>query len=177
MTERRIDPEDGAACPGDVSWYTWEEFSSFYTAKYKKKAIEAYWEECEVKKGQPCRKPKAAAKAKAKAKVKAKAKAKAESKARPFEAANPGQKIGARLQELCVFDLSVAMVPPAGVAADLGHLERSEIGAARLRKSDVKGYVMEVGQKPIDNLEECLGEAWPSPCSKLIGGQWAPGIP
>ncbi|CAE7939883.1 MDH2, partial [Symbiodinium sp. KB8] len=38
-------------------------------------------------------------------------------------------------------------VPPAGVAADLGHLER---------KSDVKGYVMEVGSKPIDNLKECL---------------------
>ncbi|CAK9107794.1 Malate dehydrogenase [Durusdinium trenchii] len=51
------------------------------------------------------------------------------------------------VKELCVFDLSVAMVPPAGVAADLGHLER---------KSDVKGYVMEVGQKPIDNLKECL---------------------
>merc|ERR1712228_686424 len=49
--------------------------------------------------------------------------------------------------ELCIFDLSVAMVPPAGVAADLGHLER---------KSKVKGYVMELGAKPIDNLEECL---------------------
>jgi len=49
--------------------------------------------------------------------------------------------------ELCIFDLSVAMVPPAGVAADLGHLER---------KSKVKGYMMELGAKPIDNLEECL---------------------
>merc|ERR1712039_935524 len=33
------------------------------------------------------------------------------------------------------------MVPPAGVAADLGHLER---------KSAVKGYVMEVGKNPIE---------------------------
>ena len=39
----------------------------------------------------------------------------------------------ASLQELCIFDLSVAMVPPAGVAADLGHLERRaayEVGPA-----------------------------------------------
>merc|ERR1712061_429416 len=51
------------------------------------------------------------------------------------------------VKELCVFDLSVAMVPPAGVAADLSHLEK---------KADVKGYVMEVGKSPIDFLEECL---------------------
>merc|ERR1712048_1306036 len=51
------------------------------------------------------------------------------------------------VKELCVFDLSVAMVPPAGVAADLSHLEK---------KAAVKGYVMEVGSKPVDNLEECL---------------------
>merc|ERR1719356_438768 len=51
------------------------------------------------------------------------------------------------VKELCVFDLSVAMVPPEGVAADLSHLEK---------KAAVKGYVMEVGQKPIDYLEECL---------------------
>merc|ERR1711976_892084 len=51
------------------------------------------------------------------------------------------------VKELCVFDLSVAMVPPAGVAADLGHLEK---------KASVKGYVMEVGKNPIDFLEECL---------------------
>jgi len=51
------------------------------------------------------------------------------------------------VKELCVFDLSIAMVPPAGVAADLGHLER---------KSAVKGYVMEVGKAPVDHLEECL---------------------
>merc|ERR1719262_1898209 len=51
------------------------------------------------------------------------------------------------VKELCVFDLSVAMVPPEGVAADLGHIEK---------KADVKGYVMEVGKNAIDHLEECL---------------------
>jgi malate dehydrogenase len=49
--------------------------------------------------------------------------------------------------ELNVFDLNVAMVPPAGVAADLGHLEKT---------AKVTGYVMEVGQKPVDNLKDCL---------------------
>merc|ERR1712039_1132876 len=38
-------------------------------------------------------------------------------------------------------------VPPAGVAKDLSHLER---------KSKVQGHVMDVGNKPIDHLEECL---------------------
>merc|ERR1712151_1284278 len=51
------------------------------------------------------------------------------------------------VKELCVFDLTVAMVPPAGVAQDLAHLER---------KCSVKGYVMDPAQKAIDNLEECL---------------------
>merc|ERR1719409_668589 len=51
------------------------------------------------------------------------------------------------VRELCVFDLNIAMVPAAGVAADLGHVER---------KSAVKGFEMVVGGKPIDNLEECL---------------------
>merc|ERR1712232_1535259 len=47
----------------------------------------------------------------------------------------------------CIFDLNVAMVPPAGVATDLSHLER---------KCSVKGYQMGVGKNPIDHLEECL---------------------
>merc|ERR1712050_653216 len=51
------------------------------------------------------------------------------------------------VKELCVFDLSVAMVPPAGVAADLSHIETGV---------KVKGYVMEVGSKPIDHTEDCL---------------------
>jgi len=36
---RRVDPDDGAA-------YTWEEFSTYYKGKYKKKAVEEYWGEC-----------------------------------------------------------------------------------------------------------------------------------
>merc|ERR1712032_1543476 len=52
------------------------------------------------------------------------------------------------VSELSVYDLTIAMVPPAGVAADLSHIEA---------KSDVKGYVMEVGQQASDHLEECLG--------------------
>lgn len=51
--EKRVDPEDGAA-------YTFEELAAFYKGKYKKKAIESYWEmECTVAK------PKSKAKAKA----------------------------------------------------------------------------------------------------------------
>ena len=39
MADRRVDPDDGAA-------YTWEEFSTYYKGKYKKKAVEEYWGEC-----------------------------------------------------------------------------------------------------------------------------------
>lgn len=51
------------------------------------------------------------------------------------------------VKELNVFDLNVAMVPPEGVATDLSHLNKN---------SSVKGYVMTVGEKPIDHLKECL---------------------
>mmetsp|Transcript_60218 Transcript_60218/g.127557 ORF Transcript_60218/g.127557 Transcript_60218/m.127557 type:complete len:319 (-) Transcript_60218:166-1122(-) len=65
--EKRVDPTDGVA-------YTFEELAAFYAGKYKKKAIEGYWEECApAKKAQP--QAKADPKAKAKAKSKAKAKA------------------------------------------------------------------------------------------------------
>mmetsp|Transcript_48040 Transcript_48040/g.86887 ORF Transcript_48040/g.86887 Transcript_48040/m.86887 type:complete len:437 (-) Transcript_48040:154-1464(-) len=175
--EKRIDPEDGSA-------YTFEELAVFYKGKYKKKAIEAYWEDCKpVKaakskakskakaKAEPKTKAKAKAKAKAepepkakaKAKVKAKAKAKAPKAAKksagPFKvcvcggAGGIGQPLSLlmsmdpNVKELCVFDLDIAMVPPAGVAADLNHIEK---------KVDVKGFVMKVGEKPIDNLEDCL---------------------
>merc|ERR1712125_207844 len=40
-----------------------------------------------------------------------------------------------------------AMVPAAGVAADLSHLER---------KCKVKGYALDKDDKPVDKLEECL---------------------
>merc|ERR1712176_132828 len=49
--------------------------------------------------------------------------------------------------DLRIFDLNIAMVPAAGVAADLGHLER---------KCSVQGHTMEVGKNPIDHLEDCL---------------------
>jgi malate dehydrogenase len=111
--------------------------------------------------------PKAKAKAKAKTKAEAKPKVKAKAKAKAKEAKPAGNfkvvvcggagGIGQPLsmlmvmdknvKELCVFDLSVAAVPPSGVAQDLAHLER---------KCSVKGYSMEVGKKPIDHLEECL---------------------
>jgi len=166
MTERRIDPEDKVA-------YTWDELSAYYTGKYKKKEIAAYWESMTPAKGKkgkkvsdpPKAEPKAKAKAKAKAETKVKAKADAKAKAKDSKpsggfkvcvcggAGGIGQPLSLLMAmdpnvgELCVFDLNVAMVPPAGVAADLNHLER---------KSAVKGYEMEVGKNPIDHLEACL---------------------
>jgi len=56
-------------------------------------------------------------------------------------AANP------HVSELCVFDLTIAMVPAAGVAADLSHIER---------KSKVTGYALDKDDKPIEKLKECL---------------------
>lgn len=49
--------------------------------------------------------------------------------------------------ELSVYDLTIAMVPPAGVAADLGHIEK---------KAKVKGYAKALDQKAIDVLGDCL---------------------
>eukprot|EP00406_Dinophysis_acuminata_P080709 CAMPEP_0179265970 /NCGR_PEP_ID=MMETSP0797-20121207/29175_1 /TAXON_ID=47934 /ORGANISM="Dinophysis acuminata, Strain DAEP01" /LENGTH=62 /DNA_ID=CAMNT_0020974189 /DNA_START=71 /DNA_END=256 /DNA_ORIENTATION=+ len=54
MTEKRVDPDDGVA-------YTWEEFSEYYKGTYKKKALESYWEGCEVVKSKKKRGKKAAA--------------------------------------------------------------------------------------------------------------------
>lgn len=56
--EKRVDPEDGTA-------YTFAEMSAYYAGKYKKPALNAYWEECKPVKG----KARGKAKAKAKAKV------------------------------------------------------------------------------------------------------------
>jgi len=72
MSEKRIDPDDGGS-------YTFDEMAAYYKGKYKKKAIEAYWEECKPVKG---KKGKAKEKAKSKAKSKAKEKAKAKPKAK-----------------------------------------------------------------------------------------------
>merc|ERR1719460_1639133 len=49
--------------------------------------------------------------------------------------------------ELCVQDVTMAMVPPAGVAADLGHLERP---------AKVTGYAIDPSKPAVDQLEECL---------------------
>jgi malate dehydrogenase len=51
------------------------------------------------------------------------------------------------VSELCVFDLTIAMVPAAGVAADLSHLEK---------KSKVTGYALDKDDKPVEKLGECL---------------------
>merc|ERR1711920_773709 len=58
------------------------------------------------------------------------------------------------VSELSVYDLTVAMVPPQGVAADLGHLEK---------KAKVVGYAKQLEQKAIDVLGECL-----SGCSLVL---------
>jgi len=51
------------------------------------------------------------------------------------------------VSELSVFDLTIAMVPPEGVAADLGHIEK---------KCKVRGYKMAPDDKPINVLQDCL---------------------
>ncbi|CAE7700414.1 MDH2 [Symbiodinium sp. CCMP2456] len=53
--DQRIDPEDGLA-------YTWSEFSEYYTGKYKKKVIEAYWNDCHLVPKKEVPQPKAARK-------------------------------------------------------------------------------------------------------------------
>merc|ERR1719367_2327458 len=52
------------------------------------------------------------------------------------------------VKEVSVYDLSIAMVPPSGVAADLSHIEN---GVA------VKGYAGELNKPPAEFTEECLG--------------------
>ncbi|CAK0883417.1 unnamed protein product [Prorocentrum cordatum] len=108
-------------------------------------------------------------KAKAKAKVKAKATAepKYKVKAKPKESKPPasfkvcvcggcggiGQPLAMLMAmdrnvgELCIYDLNISPMPPAGVAQDLVHLER---------KCTVKGYIGEVGQPPVKFMEEAL---------------------
>jgi len=51
------------------------------------------------------------------------------------------------VSELSVYDLTVAMVPPQGVAADLAHLEK---------KAKVVGYAKQLDQRAIDVLDVCL---------------------
>lgn len=49
--------------------------------------------------------------------------------------------------ELCVYDLTIAMVPAAGVAADLSHLNK---------KCKVTGYAFDKDDKAIEKAGECL---------------------
>merc|ERR1712113_632090 len=58
-----------------------------------------------------------------------------------------GMALDDNVGELSVYDLTIAMVPPAGVAADLGHLEK---------KVKVKGYAKSLEEKAIDVLGDCL---------------------
>merc|ERR1712178_584956 len=51
------------------------------------------------------------------------------------------------VKELCVYDLDIAMVPAAGGAADLSHLEKRVKGSS---------YTLSKDDKPVDKLEECL---------------------
>jgi len=51
------------------------------------------------------------------------------------------------VKEVSVYDLNIAMVPPAGVAADLGHIEN---------KVEVKGFVGELNQPPVNFTKDCL---------------------
>merc|ERR1719359_787050 len=53
----------------------------------------------------------------------------------------------ANVAELVVQDVTMAMVPAAGVAADLGHLEK---------KCSVNAYAIDPSQPAVDQLEECL---------------------
>jgi len=51
------------------------------------------------------------------------------------------------VKEVSVYDLNIAMVPPAGVAADLGHIEN---------KVKVSGFTGELNQPPANFTKECL---------------------
>merc|ERR1711937_100120 len=51
------------------------------------------------------------------------------------------------VSELSVYDLTIAMVPPAGVAADLNHIEK---------RAKVTGYAKSLDEKAIDKLGDCL---------------------
>merc|ERR1711916_18063 len=51
------------------------------------------------------------------------------------------------VSELCVYDLTLAMVPAAGVAADLSHLNK---------KVKVSAYAFDKDDKAIDKAGECL---------------------
>jgi len=51
------------------------------------------------------------------------------------------------VSELCVQDVTMALVPAAGVAADLGHLEK---------KSKIKSFAIDPKLPAVDQLKDCL---------------------
>jgi len=51
------------------------------------------------------------------------------------------------VRELCVYDLDIAMVPAAGVAADLSHIEK---------KAKVTSYTLTKDDRAVEKLGECL---------------------
>jgi len=51
------------------------------------------------------------------------------------------------VRELCVYDLDIAMVPAAGVAADLSHIEK---------KAKVSSYTLTKDDRAVEKLGECL---------------------
>lgn len=89
MSAKRVDPEDGIA-------YTYEELAAYYKGKYKKKAIEVYWETLEPM----SKKAKSKAKAKSKSEAAPKAKSKAKAKAKAKEKAKESPKLKQRVKEL-----------------------------------------------------------------------------
>jgi malate dehydrogenase len=159
--EKRMDPSEGVK-------YTQDEFISYYGKKAGQKKWDAAgkgagkgasastgkaWKEAGA-----AAKPKEKAKAKAKAKVKAKAKAPAKPRKElkvcvMGGAGGIGQPLSLLMatdpncSALSVVDLNIAMVPPAGVAADLSHIDT---------KCDVKPYVLHVTDKKIEDYEEAL---------------------
>jgi len=148
--ERRFDPEQGVAC-------TFEEMSSNYAGKYKKKAIAAYWEECEVAKAKRSNRKKAGAKstaeamaeAKPKAKAKAKGRAKADAPEKPAgRAAAPAEEVLKRLTACTVIPVvaleDVAHAVPLAIALREGGIDVAEI---TLRTSCAVECIREVAQK------------------------------
>jgi len=76
MPAKKVDPEDGVA-------YTFDEIAAHYKGKFKKKEIDAYWEDTCAAKGKAKAKAKSKVKAEPEPKAKAKAKAKVKAKAKP----------------------------------------------------------------------------------------------
>jgi len=121
MAEKRIDPDDGSA-------YTFDELASFYKGKFKKQAIQAYWDEqCTPAKkakskakakGKAAAEPEPKAKAKAKAKGKGKAEAKPEPKAKAKGKAKAEAKAKAKPEE--------APKPSLGKPAAVGQYRSSK---------------------------------------------------